>query len=299
MSLAETYARVRPGIVAFIPRYYEQIKPGSLPFEHVFGTGFIVGDSLVASNAHVLDVADTLWNKETQEHDVSVLFFVKVDQGMANLIYHVKQMVAITKIKPEEGDFYYGPERADLGLVSLDCKGLSKYMLHLNSDPVEEGISIATAGFPMGKRLLHLEGQLDHISPTLQAGIISAVLPFASANPHGYLANIMVQGGASGSPVFLPETGEVIGVIKALRFDYMQAEIPMGDGKVLRGRAQVPINFSHVVPSHYLRDIIATESDTLMSFVPSDAPQVDEHIEALPKTFDSKIVSGQFEKSRN
>jgi hypothetical protein len=53
--------------------------------------------------------------------------------------------------------------------------------------------------------------------PPLQAGIISATLPFPGTRPHGYLINVMIQGGASGSPVFLSDSGTVIGAVYSSR----------------------------------------------------------------------------------
>jgi len=38
-------------------------------------------------------------------------------------------------------------------------------------------------------------------------------IPFRGPHPHGFTIDVMVQGGGSGSPIFLPDTGKVIGII--------------------------------------------------------------------------------------
>src|SRR5260370_8790405 len=86
-------------------------------------------------------------------------------------------------------------------------------------------------------------GWIHQVTPTLQRGIISAVLPFTCTTPHAYAINVMVQGGASGSPVFLSESGEVIGVLYA----------GLNDPRVTLLTPDlytVPTNIRYVVPSH-------------------------------------------------
>ncbi len=97
----------------------------------------------------------------------------------------------------------------------------------------------------MGTDALTAPGWLHQVAPTLQKGIISAVLPFVCPTPHAYSVNIMTQGGASGSPVFLSETGAVVGVLYGALQNFQSS---------LRGEDiyKVPTNISYVVPSHYI-----------------------------------------------
>ena len=286
MSLSQSYARIRSGIVAFVPRYPEKLRTGSRKIEFVFGTGFVVGDSLIATNAHIVDVFNQFPAQDSGQFDVSVMLFIRSPLGMATVAVNVMKSCIISGIRGQ--GIYYGPSSADLGLVAVDCKGLAKYAMKLNTNCVEEGELVATSGFPMGSTLLDLEGQLDHISPTLQSGVISAVLPFATTNPHGYLANIMVQGGASGSPVFMPESGEVIGVVCQQRLD--ASEVTMNLPEPIK--VPVPVNFSHIVPSHFLHTLIAEATDELMRHVPEDAPRIDEILSKMPE----QVPSGASQK---
>ncbi len=287
MSLSETYARIRPGIVAFAPKYPERIKPGSMPYEFVFGTGFIVGDSLIATNAHVIDVFEQLKLPDGSSNVVAILF-IQLPQGMATPAATVLGFTKITTVISPV--YHYGPPNADLALVVVGCRGMSRFAMQLHADNVEEGTDIATAGFPMGPELLHLEGRLDHLAPTLQRGIVSAVLPFPGSKPHGYLANIMVQGGASGSPVFLPENGEVIGAIYASRLDRMRVDLPFP--KPIH--FQVPVNFSHVVPSYFLEKLISEAGSHLTKGVPADAPNIDDMLQSLPPEITQPLLRGIF-----
>ncbi len=120
------------------------------------------------------------------------MLFTRVDGGHATVMLKVMDAVRATTIK--SSGFYYGDQIAPtLVLFVVNCTGLSKFALTISSEPVEEGMEIATAGFPMGPVLMQLEGRLYQLSPTLQTGVISAVLPFPSVVPHGYLINVMVQ----------------------------------------------------------------------------------------------------------
>jgi S1-C subfamily serine protease len=49
----------------------------------------------------------------------------------------------------------------------------------------------------------------------VRRGIISAVYPAPSRFPDGFTTDIAVQGGNSGSPVFLADSGLVVGMIYA------------------------------------------------------------------------------------
>jgi hypothetical protein len=77
------------------------------------------------------------------------------------------------------------------------------------------GMAIATAGFPLGSNPLLVYGNVNQLTPTLRHGIVSGVFPFDVPYAHGFTIDVMSQGGASGSPVFDPESGDVLGVIHA------------------------------------------------------------------------------------
>jgi hypothetical protein len=54
----------------------------------------------------------------------------------------------------------------------------------------------------------------------------------------------MTQGGASGSPVFSPASGEVLGAVYAGLYDY--------DVQPDEAKTRVPTNYTCAVPAHYI-----------------------------------------------
>lgn len=167
------------------------------------------------------------------------------------------------------GPAYYGPRKGpDLAFVQVKARGLPSVQIDTRS-VIDEGTEIATAGFPMGTDALMAPGWIHQLTPTLQRGIVSAVLPFPCPTPHAYSVNVMAQGGASGSPVFLCETGAVVGVLYAGLNDY---------ALTLRNKDlhRVPTNISYVVPSHYLMKSLEGFLKMEDMQQPSDAKTIDE-----------------------
>ncbi len=121
----------------------------------------------------------------------------------------------------------------------------------------------------MGTDALMAPGWIHQLTPTLQRGIVSAVLPFPCSTPHAYSVNVMVQGGASGSSVFLCDTGAVVGVLYAGLNDY---------ALTLKNKDLhlVPTNISYVVPSHYLTKSLEAFLKMENMRPPSDAKSIDE-----------------------
>jgi len=126
-------------------------------------------------------------------------------------------------------------------------------------------------------------GYVHQVTPTLQRGIVSAVLPFSCEYPHAFTINVMTQGGASGSPVFDPVTAEVVGVLYA----------GLNDIGVTRAKDEyrLPTNISYVVPAHYIQRLLTQlERDGVVA-APEDAQTIDEILS-------SKQVVNVLEKGR-
>ena len=112
----------------------------------------------------------------------------------------------------------------------------------------------------MGRRGLvdPADGLIQQLSPVLQRGIIGAVQPFAHDRPLSFTINILLQNGASGSPVFSIDTGEVLGVAFQRRFEPTNGaildeeghEVLTADGKKMRTVVGMPTNYSFVVPTY-------------------------------------------------
>ena len=167
-------------------------------------------------------------------------------------------------------DDHQSISRESLAAVHVKAKGLTKLTVDAAAVPLEEGRMVATAGFPMGTDALVAPGYLHQMTPTLQQGIISAVLPFAGTpKPHALMINVMTQGGASGSPVFAPDRPSVIGVLYAGLND-----VAMSPG--VPGPYRVPTNQSYVVPAHFLEHILAKPEIERSFSLPPDTLSLEE-----------------------
>jgi len=194
-ALPATIARVKPSIVGI--GTYDAVRR---PPAQLMGTGFIVGDGLLAATNH--HVIATELDARTREH---LVVFVgsgrKIEYRKARLLAH--------------------DEQHDLALLEFDGTPLPALTLH-SADDVLEGSAVAFTGFPIGAVLgLH---------PVTHRGIVSAITPIVipAGNARQLTADKIATlrdpfdviqldatayPGNSGSPVYRPDTGAVIGVI--------------------------------------------------------------------------------------
>jgi len=164
---------------------------------------------------------------------------------MATVHMNIVGVAGISAMKT--GEYYYGPQVPDIGFIAVDVVNLTPLLLTPNLK-FREGDSIAIAGFPLGTDTLRAPGWLHQLTPTLQTGIISAILPFPCDNPHAILLDVMAKGGSSGSPVFHCESGDVVGMVYGGINE--QLILNGGSGGALFYRN--PTTLTLAVPSHFL-----------------------------------------------
>ena len=219
-SLADVFDIVRPSVVAFASRRVAAL-PGARPvFPEILGTGLVVdGDGIVVTNDHVIEALQKL-----PPHPIS-----KVPSGIAIvwgkaertgeghvLPIHFIEIKAYSRIESFSANGpYYGEDRPDIGFVQLKVRGLPALTLRTQPNTLRQGIDVAIAGFPRGTDPMLAYGKVSQLTPMLRRGIVSSLLPFPCPQPHGFTVDIMSQGGASGSPVFLVDSPEVVGLVHA------------------------------------------------------------------------------------
>src|SRR3972149_10907596 len=143
--LSETYARIRSSIVAFTPKYPELVDPRRDKYAHlflIFGTGFIVDDSIIATNRHVIELFKTLPKPKDAENEIPVnaLFFTRTGGGIGVCCLNVCNAASISK--HESSGHRYETQLPDLALVSVASTGLKKHAMACDPEPVCAGTEI-------------------------------------------------------------------------------------------------------------------------------------------------------------
>ena len=202
-DLPDVIDRVRPSVVgigtAYPPRQPNR-KGDPVSYR---GTGFVVGNGRqVVTNAHVIP------EKLDVDHNQSLAVFA--GRGAEAKAYTAR----VVRMDKEH----------DLAL--LEIQGVTLPAMDLgDSDTVREGQRVAFTGFPIGMVL--------GLFPVTHRGIVSAITPMArpvenartmNAAQMRRLRNLFdafqldatAYPGNSGSPVFEPNTGRVIGVINSV-----------------------------------------------------------------------------------
>ncbi len=169
------------------------------------GTGFAVGDgTLIATNAHVLPGA----LDSVRAESIAVALPAPAKNGQQQMQLREARQVAIDP-------------NVDLALLRINGPPLAA--LTLRTDDVREGQEVMFTGFPIGAIL--------GLYPATHRGIVSAITPIAIPQARAAQLNTATvrrlesgvfpvfqldataYPGNSGSPLFDPATGEVIGIV--------------------------------------------------------------------------------------
>ena len=234
----------------------------------IIGTGFIVDDGLIVTNKHVVDALETLPRPAgSRDWPFAALLMVPEPGGLIQVSLEVLGVFIIGDVTYAGTGHRYGPKIPDMAFVHVKARGLPTVPVDSSAMPLEEGRRVATAGWPLGTSALTAPGYLHQLVPILQEGIISAVLPFPCAAPHAFMINVMVHGGASGSPVFALHVPAVLGVLYAGLTDTVQS----AGGDLV----ETTTPYSYVVPAHFLEHALRKIRGSDQFALPSDTLTLD------------------------
>lgn len=107
MSLTESYEKIKPTIVAFVPRFLT-VDDGNQPipeFFPIFGTGFVIDDGIVVTNDHVVKAIPKLPKPRDLPPDIwpvdCLLWHFIPDKGLATIPLEVLGVFGIAHMSKE------------------------------------------------------------------------------------------------------------------------------------------------------------------------------------------------------
>jgi len=228
-----TIERVRGSVVAI-----GTLERTRMPQFQFLGTGFAIGDgTIIVTNAHVVPPVLDVGRGET----LAIM--------LPNRAKDTKDEAQVRDGKPLAVD-----SNADLALIKMGGPSLQPLRVR-DSDSVREGQDVLFTGFPIGAVL----GPY----PATHGGMISAITPIAipqgraaDLDPHTlrrlasgafpvFQLDATAYPGSSGSPVYDPETGDVVGIINMV-FVKGTKEAALSQ----------PSGITYAVPSKYLKSLI-------------------------------------------
>ncbi len=232
-GLPDTVAKLKPGIVA-LGTFQKTRVPAFL----LQGTGFVVAaGNTIATNAHVVNKPVDIISGET--------------------------LVALTRnaegqIEVREATLKVIDDLHDLALLKLSGTSLPSLELAKDKD-AQEGEGIALIGFP-------IIGALGPY-PATHHGIVAAItpvaIPSAAANQlSSKLIRQLSRGsfnilqldataypGNSGSPVFRPDTGEVLGIVNMVLIKSTK-----------ESALTAPSGITYAIPVSFIRSLLHEQS---------------------------------------
>ncbi len=198
------------------------------------GTGFIVSsDGKFVTCAHLY--------KQISESDLQYLGVgVPSKTDDSKITHYNRYNIKLLKINEQE----------DLALMQIIPKSDKESFKVIsgfgNSESLHEGDEILFIGYPLATEFLNMR---FGITMSTSHCIVSSIKRRKTdGSLHFFMTDTHINNGSSGSPVFLKETGEVIGVASGK----ISAKIPASDGKIF----DIPANMGICRPAKYAVNLI-------------------------------------------
>jgi serine protease Do len=226
-TLPDVIDKIKPAIVA-VGAFQKTRRPPSI----FRGTGFVIADGLhVVTNAHVVP----------EKLDVEKKEVVAVFIGKANLV----EVREATKVV-EDLDH-------DLAILKITGRPITPMTLG-DANRVREGEVYAFTGFPIGMVL--------GLNAVTHRGIVSAITPVVipqltaqllekkivsrlTAPYNVFQLDATAYPGNSGSPLYHPDTGHVVGIINKVFIQESKETV-----------IQKPSGISYAIPINHLQDLL-------------------------------------------
>jgi hypothetical protein len=220
MQLPEVFESLRTRIVALGSRLVTTVPGASPKFPTILGTGFLVDRrGIVATNNHVAQALRKLPKHPVTGASAAVALLSSNveksdDMRTMGLVFTDIKAYSLPESFKASGPFY-GQSLPDVAFIRLNVREVPTVSLLSAPNSLVLGMRVATAGYSLGTDPLVAYGEVTQLTPLLREGIVSSLYPFQSPSPHGFTMDIMTQGGASGSPVFLTDNPTVVGIVHA------------------------------------------------------------------------------------
>ena len=196
----------------------------------IVGTGFLVSPTTLVTNRHVIKMVegDGQSDGETQVEMSRANMWTQFVYADAEGNGWHRTSCKVT------GAGYVSEEEFDIGVLDIDRgseEGLSVCQpVTFAAERGEVGDPVAALGYPYGSALMQGGTGLRRFGPVLQQGFISAQAPFGGATVvNELLLDMRAAPGMSGSPIFRPHDGHVMGLLHAQVGETLCFALPLSD----------------------------------------------------------------------
>lgn len=179
---------------------------------NIVGTAIQSGNGKLVTCAHVVDAL--IEREQKMSHYILArLFRGSVVYGVP---YPIQASIGYIDIRTSQPN-----RKVDLSVLICPTESTKEVPYETpnvrwgDSTKLGVGDPVTVGGYPYGTEMfLFTKSNRGLMQPTFYSGIISAILPATSADETRLLQiSVPVAGGMSGGAVFLPDTGEVVGMV--------------------------------------------------------------------------------------